>query len=81
MIADQRYGVYDLRKRIFVVDPDNIEVAELEKIDDRSFKLINPDGRHFATLYLPGEYRGVYFSDAHVEPHFADGHYIIHMMR
>lgn len=73
MVADQRYGVYDLRKRTFVVDPDNIEVAELEKIDDRSFKLINPDGRHFATLYLPGEYRSVYFSDAHIEPHFADG--------
>lgn len=73
MIADQRYGVYDLRKRTFVVDPDNIEVAELEKIDDGSFKMINPDGRHFATLYLPGEYRGVYFSDAHIEPHFADG--------
>ena len=73
MIADQRYGVYDLRKRTFVVNPDNIEVAEFEKIDDRSFKLINPDGRHFATLYLPGEYHGVYFPNAHVEPHFADG--------
>jgi len=45
----------------------------MEKIDDRSFKLINPDGRYFATLYLPGEYRGVYFPDAHVKPHFADG--------
>ena len=55
------------------MDPNNIEVAELEKIDDRSFKLINPDGRHFATLYLPGEYHGVYFSDAHIESHFADG--------
>lgn len=73
MIADQRYGVYDLRKRTFVVDPDNVEVAEFEKIDDWSFKLINPDGHHFATLYLPGEYRGVFFSDAHIEPHFADG--------
>lgn len=73
LIADQRYGVYDLRKRTFVVDPNNIEVTELEKIDDRSFKLINPDGRHFATLYLAGEYRGVYFSDAHIESHFADG--------
>ncbi len=73
MIADQRYGVYDLRKRKFVVDPENLEIAEMEKIDDRSFKLINPDGRYFATLYLPGEYRGGYFPDAHLEPHFADG--------
>lgn len=73
LIADQRYGVYDLQERTFVVDPDNIDVAEMEKIDDKSYKLINPDGRYFATLYLPGEYRGVYFSDAHVEPHFADG--------
>lgn len=73
MKADQRYGVYDLRKRVFVVNPDNLEVAELEKIDDKSFKLINPEGRYFATLYLPGEYRGVYFADAHIEPHFAEG--------
>ncbi len=73
MKADQRYGVYDLRKRVFVVNPDNLEVAELEKIDDKSFKLINPEDRYFATLYLPGEYRGVYFADAHIEPHFAEG--------
>lgn len=73
MKADQRYGVYDLRKRVFVVNPDNLEVAELEKIDDKSFKLINPEGRYFATLYLAGEYRGVYFADAHIEPHFVEG--------
>lgn len=71
--SDQRYGIYDLRKRMFVVNPDYIEVSELEKIDDKTFKLINPEGRYFATLYLPGEYRGVYFQDAHIEPHFADG--------
>lgn len=73
MKSDQRYGVYDLRKRVFVVNPDNLEVADLEKIDDKSFKLINPEGRYFATLYLPGEYRGTYFPDAHIEPHFAEG--------
>ena len=73
MKSDQRYGVYDLRKRVFVVNPDNLEVADMEKIDDKSFKLINPEGRYFATLYLPGEYRGAYFSDAHIEPHFAEG--------
>lgn len=71
--SDQRYGIYDLYKRMFVVNPDNLEVSELERIDDKSYKLINPEERYFATLYLPGEYRGVYFPDAHVEPHFAEG--------
>lgn len=71
--TDQRYGIYDLYKRMFVVNPDNLEVSELERIDDKSYKLINPEERYFATLYLPGEYRGVYFPDAHVEPHFAEG--------
>ncbi len=71
--SEQRYGIYDLRKRMFVVNPDYIEVSKFEKIDDNTFKLINPEGRYFATLYLPGEYRGVYFPDAHIEPHFADG--------
>lgn len=71
--SDQRYGIYDLYKRMFVVNPDNLEVSELERIDDKSYKLINPEERYFATLYLPGEYRGAYFPDAHVEPHFAEG--------
>lgn len=70
---NQCYGIYDLKKRVFVVDPDNIKVCGFEKIDDKSYKLISWGGRYFATLYLPGEYRGVYFPDAHVEPHFAEG--------
>ena len=45
----------------------------MEKIDDKSFKLINPEGRYFATLYLPGEYRGTYYPSAHIEPNYADG--------
>lgn len=73
MTNDQRYGIYDLHKRVFVANPDNIEIAEIEKIDDSSFKLINPAGRYFATLYLPGEYRETYYCNAHIEPHFADG--------
>lgn len=71
--SDQRYGVFDLRKRIFVVNPKTLAVSELVKIDDKSFKIINPEGRYFATLYLPGEYRGTYYPDAHIEPHYADG--------
>ncbi len=71
--SDQRYGVFDLRNRTFVVNPKTLDVSELEKIDDKSFKLISPEGRYFATLHLPGEYRGMYFPDVHVEPHYADG--------
>lgn len=70
--SDQRYGVFDLRNRTFVVSPKTIDVSGLEKIDDKSFKLINPEGRYFATLYLPGEYHGNYYPNAHIEPHFAD---------
>lgn len=71
--SDQRYGVFDLRNRTFVVNPMTLDVSGLEKIDDKSFKLINPEGRYFATLYLPGDYRGRYYPNAHVEPHYADG--------
>lgn len=70
--SGQRYGVFDLRNRTFVVNPQTLDVSDLIKIDNKSFKLINADGRHFATLYLPGEYQGVYFPDAHVEPHTSD---------
>ena len=73
LISDQRYGVFDLRKRNFVINPENVVISQIEKIDYKTFKLINPYGRYFATLYMPGEYRGAYCSDAHVEPHFADG--------
>lgn len=69
--SDKRIGVYDLWKRKFVLWPG--EVTAIEKIDYKSFKLIKPDARYFATLYLPGEYRDVYYSDAHIEPHFAEG--------
>ncbi|MBD5267948.1 MAG: hypothetical protein HDS41_07240 [Bacteroides sp.] len=70
--SDQRYGVFDLRKRKFVVDPANMEVMDIERIDDKSFKLINLEEKHFATLYLWGEYQGKYYNEAHVEPHFAE---------
>lgn len=68
----QQYGIFDLKKRFFVLDPYQFEAPEIEKIDDATFKLINADDRHYTTLYLPGEYKGKYFPDAHYEPHFAD---------
>lgn len=73
LISSQRYGIFDLRNRKFVIAPENIAISQIEKIDDMTFKLINPDGRYFATLYMPGEYRSAYSPDAHVEPHFAEG--------
>lgn len=73
LTSDQRYGVFDMRNRTFVVNPKTIDVSGLEKIDDNSFKLINSEGRYFATLYFPGEYRGTYYPNAHIEPHYADG--------
>lgn len=73
LTSDQRYGVFDMRNRTFVVNPKTIDVSGLEKIDDNSFKLINSEGRYFATLYFPGEYSGTYYPNAHIEPHYADG--------
>lgn len=73
LISSQCYGIFDLRNRKFVIAPENIAISQIEKIDDMTFKLINPDGRYFATLYMPGEYRSAYSPDAHVEPHFAEG--------
>lgn len=65
--SDQRYGIFDLRGRKFIVDPDKIKVMEIERIDDKSLRLINPYGIPFATLHLPGEYRGVYSPDCRLE--------------
>lgn len=71
--SGHRYGIYDLRKREFILNSHNVDVSKIEKINDNSFKLINPEGRYFATLYLPGVCQDAYFPDAHIEPHFADG--------
>ncbi len=67
LIKDQRYGIFDLRERKFVVDSKDTAVSEIERIDDVSYKLINPEGIHFATLYLSGMYDGKYYYEAHVE--------------
>lgn len=70
--SDQRYGVFDLKERKFVVNPDSMPVAEIERIDDRSYKLIDPEGNYFATLYLWDNSRMEYYYKAHIEPHSAD---------
>ena len=71
--CDQKYGVFDLRKRKFILNPADVEISKIEMIDEGTFKLIGSEGRYFATLYMPGEHNGRYYYDAHIEPHFADG--------
>lgn len=68
----QQVGIFDLKKRIFVLDPYNLGDSKVEKINDKAFKVTNSQGRHYTTLYLPGEYKGKYFSNAHFVPHFLD---------
>lgn len=65
--SEQRYGIFDLKHRKFIVNPEKMEVMEIERIDYESFKLINPEGIHFATFYLPGMYHGEYSPDARIE--------------
>lgn len=71
MFGSQQYGVFDLRKRMFIINPDNIDVRKIHKIDDKSFRLYDSNERNFAILYLPGDYNGEYYPEAHIEPHFA----------
>lgn len=68
---ETQLGVFDLRERRFIINPRDIEISEILKIDDNSFSLIDSNGRYFATLFLPGEHDGVYYPNPHLEPHFA----------
>lgn len=72
LIPAPRLGVFDSRKREFIVDLKKVEVAEIKRIDDVTYKLLNPEGTHFATLYLRGEYNGKHYHEAHVEPSSTD---------
>ncbi len=69
---NHRYGVYDLKERKYIVNPDNVEIMEIVRINDRSFKLIDTDERHFSTLYLWYTSKEEYYDTAYFEPHFAD---------
>lgn len=65
--SDQRYGVFDLFTRTFIVDPDEIVVSEMKKTDDNTYRLMDPEGRHIATLLLPGTHNGSHCSDARLK--------------
>lgn len=54
MIADNRFGVYDIAKMEFLVDPDEFPVAQLPQVGVLTYQLIDPTGRHFANLQLRG---------------------------
>lgn len=54
LIADNRFGVYDLITRQFLLDPKSVEVSQINQTSESRFELIDPNGRHFSTLLLPG---------------------------
>lgn len=72
MISDRRYGIFDLYKRKWVIDPRQMNVVEVKILDDNTLSLTSPEGMRFATLYLPGVYDGEYQPEPRVEPCRAD---------
>lgn len=54
MIWDNRYGVYDMFERRFVLDPQEVAVAQVIQTGENRFNLMAPDGSHVGTLRLPG---------------------------
>lgn len=65
--------IYNLDKRKFVFENTySFCIAEIKTIDDKQFKLINSDGRHFATLRLPGFYGEEYCDEITIVPHFSE---------
>lgn len=65
--------IYDLAEHKFVFSNDyDFCISEIEAVDDRQFKLIDMQGRHFATLRLPGYYDGGYCPEPVILPHFSD---------
>ncbi len=65
--------IYNLDKRKFVfANTYSFCIAEIKSIDDKQFRLINPDGRYFATLRLPGFYGEEYCDEITIVPHFSE---------
>lgn len=70
--SDNRYGVFDTYKRVFVINPKDMAVTDLEMIGEKSYLLYGANGQPFATLYLPGLYDGRYNPETRIEPYTAD---------
>lgn len=65
--------IYNLNKRKFAFDNTySFCIGEIKDIDDKQFKLMNPDGRYFATLRLPGYYDEEYYDELTITPHFSE---------
>ncbi len=65
--------IYNLDKRKFVFENTrSFCIAEIKSIDDKRFRLINQDGRYFATLRLPGFYGDKYCDEITIVPHFSE---------
>lgn len=70
LIAKQRYGIYDLAKRQFVLHPDSIAVSELIAIDNYTYAMNDSERMRFATLRMPGYYEDHYVRDITIEPYY-----------
>lgn len=71
MIADNRYGIYDVAKQEFLLDPESVAVAQLVQVSENSFHLLDPSERHFATLLLRGYHpeKNDYIQSTIIEPY------------
>lgn len=65
------YGVYCLPERRFVIDA-CAGIAKIEKINGNEYKMIDSNGRHFATFSLPSNAYGVFNKNIEFKPHFSD---------
>lgn len=65
------YGVFCLRERRFVIAP-YAGIASIEKISGNEYKMIDINGRHFATFSLPTIAYGAFNMDVEFKPHFSD---------
>lgn len=54
LITGNRFGIYDIILRQFVLDPESVEVSQIKPTGENRFDLISPDSTHFATFLLRG---------------------------
>lgn len=72
MIADNRFGIYDVGAREFILDPESVAVAQIIQVSENSFNLLDPTGHHFATLLLRGYHheKNDYIPHTIIEPFY-----------
>lgn len=68
---DGEYGVYCLSERRFVIDP-CAGIAKIEKTNGNEYKMIDSNGRHFASFSLPINVYGIFNKNVEFKPHFSD---------